>query len=56
MPNPHTDATMQQVLIRMPVEMYEAVKQMANNDDRTIAAEVRRALRNHLNEREARAS
>ena len=40
--------TMQQVLVRLPVEMYEELKQHAQSEDRTIAAEMRRALRRHL--------
>jgi predicted DNA-binding protein len=43
-----SDTTMQQVLIRMPSEMYEEVKRRAENEDRTIAAEVRRAVRRYL--------
>ena len=41
--------TMQQVLVRMPTDLYEALKQQAATEDRTVAAEVRRALRQHLN-------
>jgi predicted DNA-binding protein len=39
---------MQQVLIRMPAEMVEALKQQAETEDRTVAAEVRRAIRRYL--------
>lgn len=41
---------MQQVLIRMPPDLYAALKQHAETEDRTIAAEVRRAVRRYLNE------
>jgi plasmid stability protein len=39
---------MQQVLVRMPSDLYEALKEQAATEDRTVAAEVRRALRQHL--------
>ncbi len=42
--------TMQQVLIRMPPDLYNALKQHAEVEDRTIAAEVRRAVRRYLAE------
>jgi hypothetical protein len=41
---------MQQVLIRMPPDLYTALKQHAETEDRTIAAEVRRAVRRYLTE------
>ena len=44
--------TMQQVLVRLPVDMYEQLKQQAQPEDRTFAAEVRRAVRRYL-ERDA---
>jgi predicted DNA-binding protein len=40
--------TMQQVLVRLPKDMYEQLKSQANMEDRTVAAEVRRAVRSHL--------
>jgi len=39
---------MQQVLIRLPNDLYEQLKNQARGEDRTIAAEVRRALRQYL--------
>ena len=43
MPDP-----MVQVLIRMPKDMHDAVRRLAEENDRTMAAEVRRALRGHI--------
>jgi predicted DNA-binding protein len=40
--------TMQQVLVRLPVDMYEQLKEHAQAEDRTLAAEMRRAVRRHL--------
>jgi len=40
--------TMQQVMIRMPSDMYDDVKRLAESEDRTVAAEIRRAVRHHL--------
>jgi predicted DNA-binding protein len=42
--------TMQQVLVRLPREMYEQLKSQADSEDRTVAAEMRRAVRRHLEE------
>lgn len=39
---------MREVLIRLPVPMYDAVKATAQENDRSIAAEIRRAIRAHL--------
>jgi len=39
---------MQQVMIRMPSDMYDDVKRLAESEDRTVAAEIRRAVRHHL--------
>jgi predicted DNA-binding protein len=40
--------TMQQVLVRLPTEMYEQLKEQAAAEDRTLAAELRRAVRRYL--------
>lgn len=40
--------TMQQVLVRMPEDLYSRLKEHAENEDRSVAAEVRRAVRAHL--------
>lgn len=40
---------MQQVIIRMPPSLYDALKRQAAAEDRTISAEARRAIRQHLN-------
>jgi hypothetical protein len=39
---------MQQVLIRMPNDLYDQLRQHAEAEDRPIAAEVRRAVRKYL--------
>jgi predicted DNA-binding protein len=41
-----TDAT--PLLVRMPPDMHQAVKQRADAEDRTMSAVVRRAIRTHL--------
>ena len=38
----------QQVLVRMSAEMHEAVKRLAAEQDRSMAQEIRRAVRLHL--------
>jgi hypothetical protein len=45
---PSLSDTMQPVLIRMPSDLYDQLKQHAEGEDRTIAAEVRRAVRRYL--------
>lgn len=39
---------MQQVLVRMPTDLVEALRNQAAAEDRTVAAEVRRAVRLYL--------
>jgi predicted DNA-binding protein len=48
--------TMQQVLVRLPSETYEALKQQAKDEDRTLAAEVRRAVRYYLEAKQLRSA
>lgn len=42
--------TMQQVLVRLPSEMYNQLREQARAEDRTVAAEMRRAVRSYLND------
>jgi predicted DNA-binding protein len=39
---------MQQVLVRLPKDMYQQLKDQADSEDRTLAAEMRRAIRGYL--------
>ena len=44
-PKLSTDALTKQVLVRMPADMHAALKALAAANDRTMAQEVRRAVR-----------
>lgn len=39
---------MRQILVRLPAEMYDSLKELAAEQDRPITAEIRRAVRAHL--------
>jgi hypothetical protein len=41
------------IVVRLPRDLYDQVKYRARSDDRTMAAEIRRALRWHLDQQEA---
>lgn len=43
-----------QVIVRMPAELHDAVKAFAAENDRTMAQEVRRALRMYLEQFDAK--
>lgn len=49
-----SDEPMEQVLVRMPPAMAEAVRSDAAANDRTLAATVRRAVRGYLEDRKVR--
>ena len=40
--------TMQQLLVRFPADMLDQLKRHADDEDRSVAAEVRRAVRQYL--------
>ena len=42
------DVNVQQVMVRLPLDLYEELKRQAEKEDRTVAAEVRRAVRKYL--------
>lgn len=39
---------MQPVMVRMPERMYQAVKEAAERDDRSVSAVIRRAVKQYL--------
>jgi predicted DNA-binding protein len=41
-------ATMQPVMVRMPEELYAEVKRLADEQDRTIAQTIRRAVKQYV--------
>lgn len=43
-----SDGCSEQVMVRMPPEMHAAIKAHAAENDRTMAAEIRRAIRRYL--------
>lgn len=43
-----TRETFQPVLVRMPPELHQAIKQRAEDEERTMAQTIRRALKRYL--------
>ena len=38
-----------QVMVRMPIDLYETLRRLAESQERTLSQEVRLALRQHTN-------
>jgi predicted transcriptional regulator len=45
---------MQQVMVRVPPELYAEIQAMAAEEDRTTAQTIRRAMREYLERRRAK--
>ena len=44
---------MQPVMVRMPPDLYEAVKRDAEAEDRTMAQTIRRAVKQYIEQRQS---
>ena len=49
------DELYQQVIVRVPAQMHDAIKRCAETEERTMSQVVRRALRRYLEAEEAAA-